>query len=335
MSEATRDQSSNRRRRYIIYGAGAIGGSVGGHLARSGCDVVLIARTAHVQAIRTHGLRFITPGGEHTLRLPAVTSPAELTFSADDVVFLCVKGQDSEIALRDLHAAASDVPVFCFQNGVRNETMAASLFARVYGVMVHVGGTYLRPGEIICRRDPPGSLVLGRYPTGVDPLAQAVAAALQCAGFRTVATADVMPFKWGKLVGNLANAIGAATDGQDPAGRIAAAVRAEATALMTEAGIHWITWEQAQAAHPELATPDRSELAGDAHSSTWQSLMRGQGSVEADFLNGEIVRLAASLGRTAPRNAALQQVAEEMAAQRARPGAYTPQQLAARLGIST
>ena len=326
--------SSPTAKRYIIYGAGAIGGTVGGRLALSGHDVVLIGRPAHVQAIRERGLRFVTPAGVHILRLPAVASPAELTLQPNDIVLMCMKGQDSEDALRDLSAVSNDAPIFCFQNGVRNESIARRFFPRVYGVMVHVGGVYLTAGEIICRRDPPGSLALGVFPDGVDDLAQEVGAALRDAGFRVLVTPDVMPYKWGKLLGNLANAIGAATDGNDPGGRIAKAVRAEATALMTEAGIRWITWEEAQHDHPELATPDSGEVPMKAHSSTWQSLMRGQGSVETDFLNGEIVRLAAQLGKTAPLNAALQQVAEEMAARNDKPGAYTAAQLAARLGIS-
>ena len=49
--------------RIIIYGAGAIGDVVGGRLFRSGQDVVLIARPAHVEAMRRNGLRFVTPGG--------------------------------------------------------------------------------------------------------------------------------------------------------------------------------------------------------------------------------------------------------------------------------
>ncbi len=141
-------------RRIIIYGAGAIGCTVGGHLARAGTGVVLIGRAGHVAAIRQNGLRFITPGGTHILHLPAVTSPQEITFQADDVVFLCMKGQNTEQALRDLKTVIDDIPVFCFQNGVRNEEIASRYYRRVYGVMVHIGGTYLKDGEVIGHRDP-------------------------------------------------------------------------------------------------------------------------------------------------------------------------------------
>ena len=88
--------------RVIIYGAGGVGGVVGGHLARAGRDVVLIGRPGYVQAINEHGLRLVTPFDTHILRLLAVTSPDQIDFGPDDVVFLCMKGQDTEEALRTL-----------------------------------------------------------------------------------------------------------------------------------------------------------------------------------------------------------------------------------------
>ena len=135
--------------RLVIYGTGAIGGVVGGHLARVGHDVILIGRPGQVKAIQDHGLRFITPTGTHILRVPAVTAPDKIDFGPDDIVFLCMKGQDTEDALHDLRAVTEDAPVFCFQNGVRNEEMATRYFPRVYGVRVMVGGVYLTDGEVI------------------------------------------------------------------------------------------------------------------------------------------------------------------------------------------
>ena len=81
----------------------------------------MVGRPNNVAAIRQNGLKLITAAGTHIVQLPAVTSPDQLEFSPDDVVFLCVKGQDTDSAVRDLFALVKDVPVFCFQNGVRNE----------------------------------------------------------------------------------------------------------------------------------------------------------------------------------------------------------------------
>ena len=295
---------------------------------------MLIGRPGHVQAIQQHGLRFVTPGGTFVLNLPAVTSPDQITFAPGDVVLLCMKGQDTEAALHDLKAVVDDIPIFCFQNGVRNEEIVSRYFRQVYGVMVVIGAAYLRAGEVMCHRDPPGSVAIGCYPHGDDDLVRQVGAQLRRAGFIVLVTADVMRYKWGKLLGNLANAISAATDGRDPGGRIAQAVRDEARRLMTQAGIAWTTWEEALLLQPDLRTATKGQLPVESHGSTWQSLMRGEGSVEADFLNGEIVRLAQRLGTEAPLNAALQRVVEEMAARGDKPGTYTPEQLASLLDLN-
>ncbi|MBI3303794.1 MAG: NAD(P)-binding domain-containing protein, partial [Deltaproteobacteria bacterium] len=123
--------------RYIIYGAGGIGGAIGGRLFHQGHEVVLICRGEHLTTIQRQGLTLKTP--TETLQLPirAVAHPLELSFSNEDVVILTMKSQDTEMALQDLErASGSDVPVVCCQNGVDNERMAARRFARVYGMVV-------------------------------------------------------------------------------------------------------------------------------------------------------------------------------------------------------
>jgi len=320
--------------RAIIYGAGAIGGVVGGHLALAGTEVVLIGRPGHVNAINQHGLHFITPTGTHDLRIPAVTAPDEIEFTPDDVVILCVKGQNTDGALHDLHAVVADVPVFCFQNGVRNEEIATTYFPRVYGTMVRVGGVYINDGEVTARRDPPGWLIMGCYPTGTDNLVETVAEKLRTASFLVLVTPDVMPYKWGKLMGNLANAIVAITSTRDgDFDRIFRATQQEAQELLARAGIRWVSNQQLAEEWPDSAIRPRSVLQVDAQSSTWQSLARRQGTVETDFLNGEIVRLAERLGTQAPINEALLHIMQEMAAKKELPGKYTPTELCRLVGI--
>jgi len=291
-----------------------------------GYDVILIGRPGHVNAIREHGLRFVTPTGTNILRLPAVTGPDQLDFGPDDVVFLCVKSQNTDEVLSDLRAVTEDVPIFCFQNGVRNEEVATRYFPRVYGVVVRVGGVYLTNGEVIARRDPPGGFIVGRYPAGTEDLVEPVAANLRTAGFFVMVTPDVMPYKWGKLMRNLANAIGAITNARgDDNDRIAKAVRQEAREILTQASIRWVL--------PEIPISPRSTLDLEAQSSTWQSLAHGQGTVETDFLNGEIVRLAKRLGRQSPINETLLRISQEMAANHEPPGKYTPTELCRLIGL--
>ena len=320
--------------RAIIYGAGAIGGVVAGHLALAGNKVVLIGRPGHVNVIREKGLRFITPGGTHQLKVPAVTSPKGLDFKNGDVIMLCVKGQDTDEALRHLRAEFADVPVFCFQNGVRNEEIATRYFSDVYGVMVRVGGVYVTDGEITARRDPPGWLIMGHYPSGEDNLVKAAAAKLRDAGFHVLVTPDVMPYKWGKLMGNLANAIGAITDerGGDVI-RIIRATHREAREVLSRAGIQWIAGEELAQKWPEITVQPRASLDTREQSSTWQSLARQQGTVETDFLNGEIVRLARQNGMQAPVNEKLLRISKQMASKQILPGRYTATELCRIIGL--
>jgi len=320
--------------RAIIYGAGAIGGVVGSHLALTGMEVVLLGRAGHVNVINQHGLHFITPTGTHDLRIPAVTAPDEIEFTPDDVVLLCVKGQNTDGALHDLRAVVADVPVFCFQNGVRNEEIATTYFPRVYGTMVRVGGVYINDGEVTARRDPPGWLIMGCYPTGTDSLVEMVAEKLRIAGFLVLVTPDVMPYKWGKLMGNLANSIVAITSTRDgDFDRIFRATQQEAQELLAQAGIRWVSNQQLAEEWPDSALRPRSVLQVDAQSSTWQSLTRRQGTIETDFLNGEIVRLAERLGTRAPINEALLRIMQEMAAKKEIPGKYTPTELCRLVGL--
>jgi len=73
--------------------------------------------------------------------------------------------------------------------------------------------------------------------------------------------------------------------------------------------------------------PPPDDTFGRPLGSTWQSLVRNQGTVETEFLNGEIVRLAAKLNTTAPVNEVLLRITLEMAANHEKPGKYTPAEL--------
>ncbi|MDD9918703.1 MAG: 2-dehydropantoate 2-reductase, partial [Rhodospirillaceae bacterium] len=102
----------------VIWGSGAIGGSVGAFMARAGEDVLFVDRVAdHVAAMNETGLRISGPIAEFTTPVRAVTDDAiEGTF---DTVFLCVKGQDTVAAVEALKPhLAEDGCVVSLQNGL-------------------------------------------------------------------------------------------------------------------------------------------------------------------------------------------------------------------------
>ena len=89
------------RMRYIIIGAGAVGGTIGGCLFQGGHEVVLVARGAHLDALRRDGLRLATPLGTEVLPIPAVSGPAEVELRHDDVLILTAKTQHAEALLAE------------------------------------------------------------------------------------------------------------------------------------------------------------------------------------------------------------------------------------------
>ena len=222
-----------------MFGAGGIGGVVGARLAQHGHDVVLIARGAHRDAIRERGLTIEDPAGTEVLDLPVTGSPAEAGITGDDVVLLAMKSQDTGAAVRDLaESAPTSTPVFCFQNGVENERVALRSFERVYGCAVLCPTASLRPGVVQAFSAPTtGIFDVGRFPTGSDDVAAAVAAAIDSSAMKSVARDDIMRWKYRKLVTNLGNAIEAVCGPSSRGGELTELVAAEAESVLDAAGI--------------------------------------------------------------------------------------------------
>lgn len=319
--------------RYVVVGAGAIGGTIGGRLCQAGRDVVLVARGAHGEAIRARGLLLRDPDGEAMLPMACVATPADVVWRDDDVVVLATKVHQAEAALRDIAASApSSVAIVCVTNGLEAERLALRRFARVYAVAVMLPAEHLAPGVVTAYSAPvPGILDLGRHPSGVDDFAGAVADDLTAAGFASRPEPDIAARKRTKLRMNLANVLQAACGDADTADLWEAA-RKEAEACFAAAGLAWVS-DHDDAARREESGMRMRPVAGERRGggSTWQSLARGTGETEADHLNGEVVLLGRLHGVPTPVNELLQRIARELASARAEPGSMTPDQLRARL----
>lgn len=209
--------------RYVVIGAGAIGGTIGGRLGQHGHEVVLVARGSHADRLREKGLRLLTPTGPVELNAPVANSPADVVLTPDDVLVLAVKVQDAAGLLADWAAApvgdstaGHELPIVCAQNGVEGERLALRWFRRVVGVCVFLPATHLEPGVVSSEGAPvSGGFVLGRYPRGRDELVEQIAADLAGAGFATIVSDDVMAAKRGKLIDNTGNALDAVCRPED------------------------------------------------------------------------------------------------------------------------
>ncbi|CAM5354945.1 ketopantoate reductase family protein [Streptomyces atroolivaceus] len=324
--------------RYIIVGTGAVGGAIGGRLAEAGHDVVLVARGAQYAALREDGLRLTTPEGTRTHHLPVVDGPAATDLGPDDVLVLAVKTQDATAALDDWSSrpvagggtAGERLPLICAQNGVESERLALRRFRRVYGCCVYLPASFVEPGRVVAAGAPlTGVLHLGRYPSGTDDTVRAVAADWEKAKLAVPVSPDVMRWKYAKLLSNLANAIEAVTgvlSGPDAFALLDRA-RAEGRAVLAAAGIEVAGGAEQEAARNGRIHFDPLDGSERAGGSSWQSLSRGTGTIEADYLNGEIVLLGRLHGVPTPVNDVLRRTANAFARERRAAGSMTVAEL--------
>lgn len=289
--------------RVIVYGVGAIGGAMAVALTEAGTEVIGIARGKQLEAIKADGLTLRTPDGDKHQRFAAVGHPNEIDWRPDDAVLLTVKTQDTLGALQALRAAGvAEQPIFCVQNGIANDDMALRLFPHVYGVMIEMPVTYATPGEVIAYYSPkPGLVHIGRHGAGDDKAGQTLKALLEKAGFAAFVQPDLRPLRYAKLLMNLANAVDAVMGGGEPAKPYVEAARAEAREVYYKAGI--APGDLVAASNGLRLTLGKVPGAPAGGSSSAQSLARGAGSIETDYLNGEIVLMGRKLGVPTPVNA--------------------------------
>jgi 2-dehydropantoate 2-reductase len=323
--------------RFIIYGAGGIGGSIGGELHLGGFEVVFIDVGEHIQKIIKDGLRLRGLAGDHIIKAPAAAKITDVEMRPDDVIFLVTKSPETREAVEAARGHVDpETPIFCFQNGVRNEEVASEYFNNVYGGVVLFSGTHITPGEVIHTVDK--GLGIGKYPDGLDEMAETVVRALTDAGFKVTTSPEIMKLKWRKVFMNLGNGVFASTDicGQEIAWNkklrgILADVQEEAYEVTNAAGIelgtmpglppvekvleHFRTMED----KPKPDIPEHMLL----RPSTWQDVFLKRGRTELDSFYGEIVRLGREHGIPTPVNQTLFDIVEEMVREGEPPGKYT------------
>ena len=321
----------------VVFGAGAVGGVIGGrlfqHRDRHGHAVTLVARGAHHDAIRDRGLTIHDPESTVTLPVPVVDRIDAAALEPGDTVILTMKTQDTAPALADLaRVAPPDVGVVCAQNGVENERLAARLFGDVYGICVMLPATFFEPGVVDANGWPRNAILdIGRYPHGVDERAATVAAALEASGLVSAPVEQVMRYKYTKLLMNLGNPLDALLSPEEDSAPLYRRARAEAEACYAAAGIDFASREEDHARRDGVMSIRRIEGRQRGGGSTYQSLARGADRTEVDWLNGEIVLLGRLAGVPTPVNAMLQEAMREAAGDRRSPRTLKAADLEARL----
>ena len=183
--------------RCLIWGAGAIGGTLGAHLARRGHDVTMVDTVVeHVEAIDRDGLRITGPIDEFTARMPAFT-PATLTGTWETIV-LATKAHHTGAAVRALapHLTAGGCVVSA-QNGLNELAIAEAVGAdRTMGAFVNFGADYLEPGVI--HYGGRGAVVVGEIDGRSTPRVTAMRDAWSDFDPAAIVTPNIWGYLWGK-----------------------------------------------------------------------------------------------------------------------------------------
>jgi 2-dehydropantoate 2-reductase len=187
--------------RILVWGAGAIGGTVGAFLARAGHDVTFVdIEPAHVAAIADPARGLSITGPVEALRVSAPAFVPEAVVGVWDQVFLCVKAQHTEAASRALLPhLGPDGFVLSLQNGLCEGIIAGVAGeARVIGAFINFGADWMGPGEVLYGNR--GAFVLGELDGRITPRLRALHETIRT-GFEpgAVMVPDIQSYLWGKL----------------------------------------------------------------------------------------------------------------------------------------
>src|SRR5215469_6763753 len=304
--------------RCLVWGAGAIGGTMGAHLARAGHDVTLVdVVEEHVAAIDRGGLRITGPVASFTVRVPAFT-PETVTGTWDTIV-LATKAHHTERAVRMLVPYLS--PAGCVvsaQNGLNELAIASVVGAqRTVGAFVNFGADYLEPGLI--HYGGRGAVVIGEIDGAVTPRVAAIRDAWRDFDDRALVTSNVWGYLWGKEAYG-AMLFATALTNESIADALAMpryrelyiALAREILAVADGRGVTPEAFDGFDpAAYAPTARPDAAPASLDAlvafnrrsaksHSGIWRDLAVRKRRTEAEYQLGPIIAVAGEHGLAAP-----------------------------------
>ncbi len=183
-------------------GTGGVGGLFGARLAQAGTDVTFIARGAHLEAIKTHGLQVISPDRGNILIKNAQAVSEAKSVGLVDYIFLTVKLWDTDSAVELIKPMVGEhTTVISFQNGIsRDDILKAKLGAEhVLGGISYVGATIQAPG-VIEQRGTVQKLVFGEYGGTKTERVLALQKACESAAIEVVVPDDIEKALWEKFV---------------------------------------------------------------------------------------------------------------------------------------
>ena len=182
----------------VIWGAGAMGGSIGGALIRGGKEVLFVdTDQEHAAAIREHGLR--VEGPVEAFTVPAYCAHPDRLDPGLQIVFLAVKAHHTQAALDVLEPLlAADGVVVSVQNGLNEMVISERIGAgRTLGCFVNFGADVVEPGVVL--RGNRGAVVVGELDGSLTDRARAIRDDLHLFEPDAMVTDNIWGFLWGKL----------------------------------------------------------------------------------------------------------------------------------------
>ena len=290
--------------RIAILGSGGVGGYFGGRLAATGSEVTFVARGAHLEAIRRHGLRLTSPLGDaHIVPANAVETIAEV--GQVDLVIVAVKLWDTEEIAPTLRPLADrGAAIISFQNGVQKDELLRKYVPSdaIMGGVCYIAATIAEPG-VILHTGTMQRLVFGEYGGGKSGRGEAFLAACLQAGIDAEFTDAIERQIWEKFV-FLVGLSGTTSIVHQSIGPIrenpqTRSLLLDAMREVVEVGRAKGVPLAADFAENRLAFCDT--LPATMTSSMQTDLERGN-RLEVPWLSGSVVELGAALGVSTPVN---------------------------------
>ncbi len=198
-----------QRMNILVLGAGAVGSTVGGMLARAGHSVTLLGRNPHMLRIAASGLTISGLWGDHQVKnLKALT---DIPAMQPDVILLTTKAYDTDSAARLIKARfPKKIPVLHLQNGVGNAEILAEHLgeARVISGMIIIGFQVIMAGHtrVTVSAD---AIKIGRKDQPADAEVRLWVEMFTAAGMPAESVNDIQTQLWGKVLYNSSlNALG-------------------------------------------------------------------------------------------------------------------------------
>ena len=287
-----------------VVGAGGIGGWLAARLWSAGANVHVLARGAHLKAIRSHGLRLTSPGGDVRARVHATDDAEEI--GRCDVVLLCVKTYDTELAGAVLPRLCHEGTIVAsLQNGIDNADKLARFVgrSRLVGGLAVIASTVAGPG-VIRHGGGPAQVIFGDLRGASVGRAEQLVAALKVPGVDARHSDAIEVALWDKFAFLCALAGTTATT-HLPLGEIRACAAS------------WALFGELVSEVYAIARAMRIRVAADAEAhrlafaeglephiraSLYHDLVAGR-RIELDALHGTVLRLGAEHGVPTPASA--------------------------------